>query len=559
MSKFSHDSDLANVLWSSGLLSKACNAICDTRDQDPLSSISINVIETPDIKIIVFRSSPGCSVQSLEEAEVITPSNENLFEFISPKVNPDIAINKIALDVFVANFEDLHRHQDQIIITKPLLVTGNSLGGSIASLFTLFLLDTTYNTKTLVRPICITFGSPLLGDAGLKKAIYQKSSWPSCFVHVTLSHDPITMLFGSPKYEPFGIYFFCSESGFSCINQPEYVKEVMVALRSVRDLDLSGIMIDDYRDWLVAQKISKGISKLNDLNVDLNVDSLKLGITLELQAIGVLQMQEEVNNDVKGLIEKIKKTKEKGIIRKQNVMDEKKELNKTKIIMNDLEWYKKATIDDGGYYDGYKKQNSIDKRKSKVWINKNNSILEKYWGKKVGEAKEKPQKEAVSFRNSWLFAGTNYRRMVEPLHIAEHYLSGKTDYVRTARPEHFILLEKWFNDDKKTEKHTTAASLTEDSCFWARVEEAVISLNVLTRIQSLDVDKYYAAVIELNGFEDYVMRMIEGYAVSPEIFLPKSTFMKWWEEYKQYKDGATIGGYTSPLADFMMNKRQLYK
>ena len=33
-------------------------------------------------------------------------------------------------------------------------------------------------------------------------------------------------------------------------------------------------------------------------------------------------------------------------------------------------------------------------------------------------------------------------------------------------------------------------------------------------------------------FENYVFDLIKNYAVSLEIFLPKSNFMKWWKDHK---------------------------
>ena len=78
----------------------------------------------------------------------------------------------------------------QIDNSKPLIITGNSLGGSVATLFTLSLLDK-FKISTTKRPLCITFGSPLIGDEGLQEAISNYPAWNSCFLHVVSDHDPI--------------------------------------------------------------------------------------------------------------------------------------------------------------------------------------------------------------------------------------------------------------------------------------------------------------------------------------------------------------------------------
>ena len=38
---------------------------------------------------------------------------------------------------------------------------------------------------------------------------------------------------------------------------------------------------------------------------------------------------------------------------------------------------------------------------------------------------------------------------------------------------------------------------------------------------------------KLVEFENYVYGLMKNYAVSSEIFLPKSSFMKWWGEYRE--------------------------
>lgn len=54
----------------------------------------------------------------------------------------------------------------------------------------------------------------------------------------------------------------------------------------------------------------------------------------------------------------------------------------------------------------------------------------------------------------------------------------------------------------------------------------------------------------LNKFEEYVMESIHNQLVDPEIFLEGSSFMTWWNIYKERKGSE----YNSPLANFMMNK-----
>ncbi|KAK9067266.1 hypothetical protein SSX86_014592 [Deinandra increscens subsp. villosa] len=164
-----------------------------------------------------------------------------------------------------------------------------------------------------------------------------------------------------------------------------------------------------------------------------------------------------------------------------------------------------------------------------------------------------PQKEGAKLRKRWLYGGTNYRRIVEPLDIAEYYKDQKkVNYIQN-RPNHYKLLEKWSDEDKNQLKSSVvtrnkAASLTEDSCFWTHVEEALISLRNLGNGGSSNNEK------ELE-FEAYLMCSIKNYSVSPDIFLEGSSLMEWWNKYMAHK-GLT---YTSEFTEYMTKNNESYK
>lgn len=149
--------------------------------------------------------------------------------------------------------------------------------------------------------------------------------------------------------------------------------------------------------------------------------------------------------------------------------------------MAHLEWYKKTTRSLGGYYDSYRSSSrSKGESLSKVKIVKHQESLKKFWKKFVAEAK---RTDGKSFPNQCLLmAGNYYRRMVEQLDIAEYYRisKGQKDYWAQGRSEHYILLEKWLQvEEPSSSRRKKACSFNEDSCFWAHVEEALISLNLL--------------------------------------------------------------------------------
>ncbi|XP_050134693.1 senescence-associated carboxylesterase 101-like [Malus sylvestris] len=250
-------------------------------------------------------------------------------------------------------------------------------------------------------------------------------------------------------------------------------------------------------------------------------------------------------------------------IQKTQVYSSFWKLNEIKKYMAYMEGYKKESKEVGiGYYDRYRNKRCLGDINAEEYKKK----LSNYWEDTVAEVESNPQKEGAAMRTRFLFGGTNYRRMIEPLHIAEYYKEGGKDYIKE-RPRHFVLLEQWFNEDtekKKPEREqkekenpqlrcegksnskakNVASSLNDDSCFWVHVEEA----HNLCYEQASNPN----AKQMLIEFEQYVLNNLEKFAVTPDIFLAQSSYMQWWNEYEK-----RVGNdYSSPLAKVM--KRHTY-
>ncbi|GJZ46097.1 RNA-directed DNA polymerase, eukaryota [Tanacetum coccineum] len=172
-----------------------------------------------------------------------------------------------------------------------------------------------------------------------------------------------------------------------------------------------------------------------------------------------------------------------------------------------MEWYMTSSKEKGGYNDGYKNLQSREEIEKQQLILRHKRKLTQYWEKIVKEKNLIPQKEGAKLRKHWLYGGT--RRI------------------------------KWSNEDKKDsnaseEKWNKAASLTEDSCFWAQLEEALIAVKELRdgvlNNNKGDIKK------GLEQFEAYLMLSIKNFLVSPDIFLEGSSLMKWWKEYEACKE-----------------------
>ncbi|XP_054796769.1 senescence-associated carboxylesterase 101-like [Prosopis cineraria] len=539
---FSSGLELASFVASSDLLTSSCKLISDLyAETHSNQNLFFKIDSESGLTVIAFGSTQNHAQSDLLPFSI--DMNDNPFKFICSKTNPKFSLNQFVFSLFNEYRTQLGQLKSEIDLKKPVIVTGHAVGGSIASLFTLLLLG---DVKPIAdkRPLCITFGSPLLGDQNLQHALSQSSYLNSCFLHVISLKDPCLASPISDDYRSFGIFLLCSDHGSACFENPDSILKIQKATSQLNQR----LQIHDYGN-IVGNLNHKAICKDYGVpNSIPNSNQLKACLSLQLCALGFPQLQQEII--LENLVEELQEVQKTLDKRKRFVPNTK--LDDMKINMACLEWYKKEANRKGmGYYDCSK----MEYVESDQDIIRYRKELNLYWEQMVEEVEKQPQKEGAAFRTRWLFAGTNYRRMVEPLDIACYYKEGKRDYIKQGRSEHYKLLEKWMESDKKKpgsneleNRQNVRSILTLDSCFWAHVEEALISSQKLKAVASNATEKQ-EAVNSLDEFEKYVYGLLKKYAVSPEIFLEKSSFMRWWKEYYTIK-GAS---HDSELASFMKN------
>ncbi|KAJ9683496.1 hypothetical protein PVL29_019182 [Vitis rotundifolia] len=560
---FSSGRELGNLIVASNIIDCAWAKIHELqRDQTALPCPVRHEVyqSSPKCTIVAFVSSPDCTQYPLPGRGDLVPSP--LFDFLRTEEYKSVSINRAALTLFTSLHDHLSGLKTQLTeIEGQLIITGHSLGGSVASLFTLWLLDGNL-LKPKCRPFCITFGSPLIGDFGL-----QHSIWNSFFLHVVSNQDPVPGLFlpsgrgrSTPTsshsqttgYKPFGTYFLCSELGCACFDYPDLILGLLKVISSEvaggsQDVDYGGILRN-----LKERAICKGLPQVGERFAD----PFSAGIIMELETIGFNQTKLLQHNiDINAVIRKMEA--EARILSQKNKASDAKKLNDIKRDMTQIEWYKKnSKVLNTGYYDCFKNQGS----KRDISVEQFRGNLTMYWEDMVAQLQRKPEKEGAKFRTRWLYAGTVYRRMVEPLDIAAFYREGGTDYINNGRSPHYKLLQQWYEEDVKppsrdkldSKKQKVSSILTEDSCFWAHVEEAILSCELL-KSANCTLEQGKSSWDNLVKFEEYVMEQINNYAVSPEIFLGESSFMKWWGLYEGYIDTRS-NSHRSPLISFMKNR-----
>ncbi|CAH2072723.1 unnamed protein product [Thlaspi arvense] len=506
--------ELGKLVLSSGLLDSSWSKISEIHKSNypnKDSALGIKIYREAKFTFVVFAAPPLRRDGSLNPTSTLLSrsENQNPFQFLCSDKISSFSLHKPAYELFSSAYKALSPLKSELLESnKPVIITGAALAGSVASLFTLWLLETidpkfSEKKKETIdpkrprprpRPLCITFGSPLIGDASLQR-ILENSLRNSCFLHVA---DAAQTLIAA-GFEPFGSFLICFDSECNWIEDPEAVKELLKG---------------DNTDLVDYGKI---------------LHRLKQSVFSTADSAGLI-----TNDVIKGMKKRLKKKKQR--------FDQVKKLNDMKIAMAYMERYKKKSKEKNiGYYDDFKTQ--------LVFLYEGlRKQLNDYWVSVVEEAEKKPQSDVSILRKRFLLAGNNYRRLMEPFDIAEYYRNGGKDYRNSdrGRSSHYVTLEKWFGDAsiEKTrgEKSDLSHLLTFDSCFWAEVEEAMI---VIKSLETHEGMRDEASMARLVKFEEYVWGLIGKREVSPEIFLEKSSFMKWWKEYKEIK------GFNSDFTEFM--------
>lgn len=97
--------------------------------------------------------------------------------------------------IYALNFQ-VHRAVSE---RKQIVFTGHSAGGAIATLATVWLLEQFRKPDDCKQnlPLCMTFGSPLIGDCIFGHAL-SRENWSRCFLNFVMRYDIVPRISLSP-------------------------------------------------------------------------------------------------------------------------------------------------------------------------------------------------------------------------------------------------------------------------------------------------------------------------------------------------------------------------
>uniref|UniRef100_A0A7N0TWN7 Lipase-like PAD4 n=2 Tax=Kalanchoe fedtschenkoi TaxID=63787 RepID=A0A7N0TWN7_KALFE len=497
--------------------------------------------------------------------------------------------------------DPLFRNQMTAILSenKPIIFTGHSLGGAgIAALAALWLLSHLQSISSCLPVLCVTFGSPLMANRALSRAILRER-WGGSFCHVVSKNDILPRLFLAPvvpphlldsllhfwhfstrapgwireeeKVElfrfvtkhtelaaipeskagnvfwPFGNYVFCCDEGAICVDNGRAVLMMLHALFTTSS-PLS--CIEDHMNYghyirkMASQAIYNRDTLAGAATDEISECSYDAGLKFTMQSSG-LTGQESVVESVKDCLIVARRV---GRTPNLNSADLAIKLAGQTPRRAEIEWYKALCDQSGdqlGYYDSFKRR-SVSKRETRVNINR--LMLAGFWDNVIRMLDENQLPHDFEKRAKWVNASQFYKLLVEPLDIAEYYRSGKHKseggghYVKHGRPRRYLIFDKWWrrrtvNEKDTQNERTKFASLTQDTCFWANVEEAREWLDcILTENDSRKLDILWQKLI---GFENYAARLIESKLVSKDVVAKNSSYIIWAADWIKFKSQFT--------------------
>jgi len=348
-------------------------------------------------------------------------------------------------------------------------------------------------------------------------------------------------------YRPFGTYMFCSSEGAACFDNSEIVLKMLHLTMQSHEKSSNKIVQDCFSEHIeygsvLKHVIEKSIGGKRIANPG-SESSYERGISLQLDGIGVGAQNDHA---------RISLQKARNIENKHNTNLTKLaiELSEAQRSMAELEWYKERCEKENGitYYDSFKKLDRKD-----IDANLRRVKLALFWDEIIEMWNRHELPSDFQSKKKWIYAGNTYSRLVEPLDIANYYCVSKgnrnSNYLLDGRSTRHKVLQKWMEEKENTlsstgqKPRTKFASLTQDSCFWAHVEEAWKDLEDLKQGQHQKLER-------LEMFEGYMTRMINDRKISSEVFLEESSFMMWWVEWKEHNKNQSPE-WSSPLYKIM--------
>ncbi|CAO2148093.1 unnamed protein product [Urochloa humidicola] len=529
-----------------------------------------------------------------------------------------VAVQALALQCFLklSGSPDFQMLLDQIR-GKAVVFTGHSLGGAIAALAALHYLCISSSTSSTWGPsppvLCITFGSPLLGNEALSKAILRER-WGGNFCHVVSQHDVVPRLLFCPldavpahvivgmqlqqwpaarprhtavavtdidalrqlvqthagavameqkladpaalpsggPYRPFGTYVMCSPDGAVCVDNPTAAVQMLYATfaspgSSESSPEAAHSCYGDLVVKMPQQLLLKRRVRVDGDDAPVVASNYDAGVSLALEASGIHAMVRAAHaTEAATARQWLRTSRRAGRRPSLNCAALATKLGRITPCRAQIEWYKALFDGEMGYYDAFKQRRSLKKfGKANMYRIK----LGQFWDGVLAMLDAGQLPHDFHRRAKWVNAARFYQLLVEPLDIADYHRRNlhrtRGRYLTHGRERRYELFDRWWQEKgcvggggmsvaaASRRRRSKNAGLTQDPCFWARVEEA----REQTESCRSERDAAVLAMMleELKEFETYSGELVASREVSTDVLAPLSSYTLWVEEWNQLK------------------------
>lgn len=199
----------------------------------------------------------------------------------------------------------------------------------------------------------------------------------------------------------------------------------------------------------------------------------------------------------------------------------KKKIDFVEEKMKEVEKYRE-TYQKLGYYDAFKMQEDPDED---FQANVKRLELASVWDEIVEMLRRYDLPDAFEGNPDWVKLGTRFRRLLEPLDIANYYRHLRHieagPYMVQGRPKRYRYPQKWL--DHSLRKPEEAIS---ESCFWAEVEDLWYMTSKTSKNNSSSFEDVKERVVQL---ERQIKTWVENGELAKDVFVKSSTLVKWWK------------------------------
>ncbi|KAE8691200.1 PAD4 [Hibiscus syriacus] len=504
--KFESSEMLATFLASTSLLEEAWKACSIANTRFP-NSYLVQQIGTVGYVAFSGRQFDSDLEQSCRDLLPLDAADGGLFAplYRHSQAEEPIKVHHGMLKLFLSFYSGL-RIQIAALVGKvnSIVMTGHSIGGTAAALSALWLLCHLQSTMPV---LCITFGSPMLGNEALHRSILRQR-WGGIFCHVVSKHDIVPRILFAAEitnhvsiqrmcqlpqdlnsnifqcvlkdmemlahakdvstetlFWPFGSYVFCSQEGAVCVENAASVIQMMylmMAMGSPSCCIEDHLKYGDYvgevcKQFLNAKSFHENGDGLPD-------SSFEAGVALALQSSnltdkGPFQVQdwnlrENVEIMAKECLQMCQNDHRPNLTAANLAI----RLSKIAPFRAEIEWYKAfcdGADDQMGYYDSFKRR-AGSRREARVNMNRHKLAL--FWNSVIHMLENNELPHDFDRRDKWVFASLSYKLLVEPLDIADYYRTGMHrqhgHYIENGRERRYEIFEKWWRDRSVQMKNT---------------------------------------------------------------------------------------------------------